>query len=70
MNNVPTLVPKMKGKDNLKQRRVINRKPVDSLPVDFQEHVYDASSSDDDKSGVILYRINEKEFCVENFKNN
>ena len=28
MNNVPTLVPKMKGKENLKQRRVINRKQL------------------------------------------
>ena len=48
MNNVPTLVPKMKGKDNLKKRRVINRKPVDSLPVDSQEH-FDVSGSDDDE---------------------
>ena len=55
MNNVPTLVPKMKCKENLKQRGVINRKPVDSLPVNSQEHVYDASSSDDDKSGVSEY---------------
>ena len=29
MNNVPTLVPKMVGKENLEKRRVINRKPVD-----------------------------------------
>ena len=113
MNNVPTLVPKMKGKENLTKRRVINRKPVDSLPVDSQEH-FDASGSDDDEKSDISecnatapfesekekllerikaleieneslksandkaseqivfleHRINEKEFCVENFKNN
>ena len=28
MNNVPTLVQKMKGKENLKQRIVINRKQL------------------------------------------
>ena len=54
MNNVPTRVPNMKVKENLKQRRVMHRKPMDSLPVDYQEYVYDASSSDD-KSGVSEY---------------
>ena len=40
MNNVPTLVPKMEGKEILKERKVINRKHVDSLPVDSQEDGY------------------------------
>ena len=114
MNNVPTLVPNMKGKENLEKRQVINRKPVDSLPVDSQEHFDDVFGSDDDeKSDVsecnapapfegkkekllerikaleienkslksandkaseqivfLEHKINEKEFCVENFKNN
>ena len=39
--------------ENLKKRRVINRKPVDSLPVDSQEHFDDVSGgNDDDKSDV------------------
>ena len=53
MNNVPTLVPKMKGKENLKKRRVINRKPVNSLPVDSQEHFDDVSGSDDDEKSDV-----------------
>ena len=113
MNNVPTLVPKMKGKEKLTKRRAINRKPMDSLPVDSQEH-FDVSGSDDDEKSdvsacnatapfesdkekvlertkaleienenlksandkaseqivVLEHRVNEKEFCCENFKYN
>ena len=42
----------MKGKENLKKRRVITRKSVDSLPVDSQEHFDNVSGSNDDKSDV------------------
>jgi len=52
MNNAPTHVPKTKEKENLKQRRVINRKPVDSMQLDTQEDVDKMSGSDDDKSDV------------------
>ena len=62
------LCPKMKGNENLKKRRVINRKPVDSLQVDSQEHFHDVSGSDDDEKSDVSESTTTAPFESENEK--
>ncbi len=51
-NNIPTLVPKMKEKEKAKERRIIERKAVVSLPEEESPEYTDNASGNDEKSVV------------------